>query len=76
MKRAVVILLYIICISAGVLKGQEVNVTAAFDTSRIYLGDQINFTVTIDKPISYLLSIPVFKDTLYKNIEISEGTIN
>lgn len=71
-KRLSFILLYIYVTLAS-LKGQEVNVTAAFDTSRIYLGDQINFTITIDKPISYLLAIPVFKDTLYKNIEILKG---
>jgi hypothetical protein len=72
MKRLPVILLYIY-VTLVPLKGQEVNVTAGFDTSRIYLGDQINFTITIDKPISYLLAIPVFKDTLYRNIEILKG---
>lgn len=55
--------------------GQEVNVISAFDTSRIYLGDQINYTLTIDKPVSYILSVPVFKDTLQKNLEILKGPL-
>lgn len=74
MKRAIATLLYIYIYLAG-LSGQEVNVSAAFDTSRIYLGDHINFTVTVDKPLSYLLSVPVFKDTLRKNIEILNGPV-
>lgn len=74
MKRAVATLLYIYLYFAGVC-GQEINVSAAFDTSRIFLGDHINFTVTIDKPLSYLLSVPVFKDTLLKNIEILNGPV-
>lgn len=72
MKRTFTILLYInLCISG--LSGQEVKVSAAFDSARIYIGDQIRFTITVDKPVSYLLSIPVFRDTLQKNIEILNG---
>jgi hypothetical protein len=74
MRQAVLILLYIyVCLA--VASGQEVNVSAVFDTSRICLGDQINFTVTVDKPVSYLLSVPVFRDTLQKNIEILNGPV-
>jgi hypothetical protein len=72
MKRTFIILIYIyICLTG--LSGQEVKVSAAFDSARIYIGDQIKFTVTVDKPVSYLLSIPVYKDTLQKNIEILNG---
>jgi hypothetical protein len=72
MKRYSVILLYIY-ISLSAALAQEVNVTAAFDSSRIFIGDQINFTLTIDKPVSYLLSVPVFRDSLMKNIEVLNG---
>jgi hypothetical protein len=65
----------IICLFLSRAEGQEVTVTAAFDTSRIYVGDQINFTITIDKPVSYLLSLPAFKDTLNKHIEIIKGPV-
>lgn len=54
---------------------QEVSVKALFDSSRIYLGDQIYYTVTIEKPVSYILSVPVFKDTLINKIEILNGPV-
>ena len=75
MNRINTIMLCIFISVAGV-SGQEVNVTAVFDTSRILIGDQINYTVTVDKPVSYLLSIPVFRDTLQKNIEILQGPLS
>lgn len=55
--------------------GQEVKVAASFDTARIYLGDQIRFTVTVDQPEGIQLGIPEFKDTLIKNIEILAGPV-
>jgi uncharacterized repeat protein (TIGR01451 family) len=53
--------------------GQDVNVTSSFDSTRIYIGDQIKFTITVDKPSGLKLTLPVFKDTLTKNIEIISG---
>jgi hypothetical protein len=53
--------------------GQDVNIRSAFDSSRIYIGDQIRFTITVDKPSGLKLTIPVLKDTLCKNIEIVSG---
>jgi hypothetical protein len=52
---------------------QEVKVTSAFDSTRILIGDQIKYTVTVDKPTGLKLSLPLFKDTLCKNIEIVSG---
>jgi hypothetical protein len=72
MKRYFVILIYVY-VAFYRINAQDVKVTAAFDSSRIYIGDQTNFTVTIDKPISYILSVPFFKDSLQKNIEILKG---
>ena len=72
MKRYSALLLYI-CVSFSGVNAQEVKVSAAFDSSRIYIGDQTNFTVTVDKPVSWLLSIPFFRDSLQKNIEILNG---
>lgn len=54
-------------------KGQDVKVTSVFDSTRIYIGDQIKFTVTVDQPVGLKLSLPAFKDTLIKNIEILSG---
>ena len=59
------------------VKGQDVKVTAAFDSSRIYIGDQIKFKVTVDQPADLQLTIVSFKDSLTKNIEIlSEPVID
>ena len=74
MKHVFIILLYIHASLAG-LSGQDIKVTAAFDSSRIYIGDQIKFTVTVEKPATYPLSIPVLRDTLMKNIEILNGPV-
>lgn len=56
-------------------RGQDVKVTSAFDSTRIYIGDQIKFTVTVDKPSALQLTLPFFKDTLIKNIEILSGPL-
>ena len=52
---------------------QDVKITSSFDSVKIYIGDQIKYTVTIDKPSDLKLSFPVFRDTLCKNIEIISG---
>ena len=59
--------------SLSALQAQDVTVKAAFDTSRIYIGDQINYTVTVDQPSDISLNIAGIRDTLYKNIEILAG---
>lgn len=75
MKRFDIVILLLIFVLPSPAKGQEVSVTAAFDTSRIYIGDQINFSVFIDQPADLRLSLPFFKDTLSKNIEILSGPV-
>jgi hypothetical protein len=64
------LLLFLLSFSA---KGQNVNVTSAFDSSRIFIGDQIKFTVIIDQPEGLKLALPALKDTIIKNIEILSG---
>ena len=75
MKRIYYILAFLIFNLIQVSEGQEVQISAGFDTSAIFIGDQIKYTVTINKPLDYLLTIPVFKDTLVKNIEILKGPV-
>lgn len=55
------------------LRGQEVSVSAAFDSTRILIGDQINFRIVIDQPQDTRLKLPFFRDTLAKNIDILAG---
>ena len=57
------------------LTGQEINVIAKFDTSRIYIGDQINFSVVVEQPARLQILFPLFRDTLVKNIEILSGPV-
>jgi len=71
MKRSLFSIFLLIIITSAF--GQSVNITSAFDSAKIYIGDQIKFTVTYDKPSDLKLNLPVFKDTLCKNIEILSG---
>jgi hypothetical protein len=72
MKKTILsIFLFISIISFSF--GQDVKVISSFDSTKIFIGDQINFTVTIDKPAGLKLNLPLIKDTLCKNIEIVSG---
>lgn len=57
------------------IAGQDVRVTARFDTSGILIGDQIGYTVTVEQPSGIALSYMPVKDTLVKNIEILAGPV-
>lgn len=57
------------------LTGQDINVTAKFDTSKIFIGDQINFSVVVEQPARLQIPFPLFRDTLVKNIEILSGPV-
>jgi hypothetical protein len=74
MKKLFLIL--IIVISAVLTTaGQDVKVTSSFDTSRIFLGDQIHYTITVVRPSDLRVSVRTLKDTLCKNIEIVSGPV-
>lgn len=75
MKRPYIFILILIFAIQFSMKGQEVSVTATFDTSRILIGDQINFSVIIDQPADLKLSLPFFRDSLSRNIEILSGPV-
>lgn len=72
MKKCVFISIFILIAFTGAF-GQDIKVTAAFDSTRILIGDQVNFTVTVEQPSDQVLNIPEFRDTLIKNIEILKG---
>ena len=69
MKRSLISIILIVSAFTS-LKSQDVTVTALFDTSKIYIGDQIFYTVTIDQPKDINLAIRTLRDTLCKNVEI------
>lgn len=70
-KYTLFILFSIIVLPASI--AQDVSITAAFDSTRILAGDQIFFTVSVEQPSDVTLTLPAFKDTLIKNIEILRG---
>jgi hypothetical protein len=74
MKR-LIILVFILFRLTYLSDGQDVKVTSSFDSTRIFIGDQIKYIVTVDKPSDLNLSLPVFKDTICKNIEILSGPV-
>jgi hypothetical protein len=71
MKGCLFCILLILSFTAA--GGQDVNVSAAFDSSRIYIGDQVNFTITVDQPSDLNLKLIPLKDTLFSKIEILTG---
>ncbi len=73
-KRTVILLSFLTTL-LSLSNAQEVEVTAAFDSSRIYIGDQINYTVTVTQPSDVRLNIQQLKDTLCRNIEIISGPV-
>jgi uncharacterized repeat protein (TIGR01451 family) len=75
MKRFSILILNVF-ITLIAVSGQDVVVTASFDTSAIYIGDQIKYTITVDQPADVTLSLPSFIDTLVKNIDIIAGPVS
>ncbi|MGA1976560.1 MAG: hypothetical protein ABSG89_01755 [Bacteroidales bacterium] len=76
MKRLCIIILLFAIAAFRSANGQDVSVSAVFDTSRIYIGDQTHYTVTLNKPAGMKLSLRQFRDTLCKNIEIISGPVS
>jgi len=62
-----IIVSFFMCLSLG---GQDVTVKAQLDSSNIYLGDQVNYRVTINQPSGISLSIPSYTDSLHNGLEI------
>lgn len=75
MKRIDFLILLIFLTLPFSSNGQEVIVKAAFDTSKIFIGDQINFSVIIDQPSDLKLTLPLFRDSISSKIEILSGPV-
>lgn len=68
-----VLLLFVFC--SADLNSQDITVSAKFDTSRIFIGDQINFSVIVEQPARMFIPFPIFRDTIARNIEILAGPV-
>jgi hypothetical protein len=77
MKKLIISLLpfLLIFLFSSSSSGQEIKVTSSFDTTRIFIGDQIKFSITVEQPSGVRLTLPFFKDTLCKNLEIISGPL-
>jgi hypothetical protein len=75
MKRRLQISILLLVSLITAMSGQDVKVTASFDTSRIYIGDQTGYTVTVEQPAGLALALKPLRDTLCKNIEILAGPL-
>lgn len=69
------LILYVFSLFTTTAFAQEVKVNSAFDTTVIYIGDQIRYTITFDQPDGMQLTLPEFRDTLITNIEILSGPL-
>ena len=59
----------------GRVTAQEISVKSRLDTSSILTGDQIFFTVTLEKPASTTASLKQLSDTIVAGIEILRGPL-
>ncbi|MBN1108669.1 MAG: hypothetical protein JXR66_12495 [Bacteroidales bacterium] len=74
-KRIYLSAIILLSAAFSMLKGQDVFVSASFDTNRIYIGDQINYTVTVEQPSQLNLKLKPLADSLVRNIEILTGPV-
>jgi hypothetical protein len=73
--RRLIFFIFILIAIIPAANGQDVKVTASFDSTRIYIGDQIKFSITVEQPSGLNLTLPFFKDTICKNIDIISGPV-
>ncbi len=73
--RRLVFIIFLLHTVIIAVHGQNVNVSASFDSTKIFIGDQIKFTVTVDQPSNQRLTLPFLRDTLCRNIEILSGPV-
>ncbi len=73
--KKIIFLIYLLLIPYTFSGGQDIRIIAGFDTTKIFIGDQIRFNVTVDLPSGMSLTLEEFRDTLIKNIEILSGPL-
>lgn len=64
------ILLFFIAAHCLVMNGQDISVRAWFDTSTIYIGDQVNYNIEVIQPASMSLMLNQPADSLSKILEL------
>lgn len=54
------------------VNGQNVSVSASLDSTLMVIGGQMNLTLEVTQPAGLAVMLPVFTDTITKNIEVVE----
>ena len=54
----------------GAVGQTDVSVKATLDSSRIFIGGQINLTLEVSQPNGLTVKFPVYKDTITKSVEV------
>ncbi len=72
--RPVAVILFLVVslvlIGTAPVKGQFISISSRFDTTAISIGEQTNFTITVEQPDDMYVNFPRISDTLSANIEI------
>lgn len=68
-KLLLVSLFFIISGITGIYS-QEISISSGFDTTSIMIGEQTDFTITVEQPAGMHIEFPEFSDTLTGKIEI------
>lgn len=63
-------LLFVLIFASLSVFSQQLAVITKIDTNSILIGDQINYTITVNVPVNYGVNFPVFTDKLSDNIDI------
>ncbi len=71
-KQIIFLLFIALSMSTKVGISQGITVEAKLDTSIIMIGDQIKFYLHVEQDRSFVVDMPLFADTLVKDVEILE----
>lgn len=72
-KQYIAILL--LTISSSLLQAQDLTIKASIDTNHILIGDPVNLTLQITKPLDFDIDFPELKDTITEKIEILNSNL-
>lgn len=71
LKKYILLVLMLVPL-IGALGQTEVNVKATLDSTRIFIGGQIDLKLEVSQPYGLTLKFPTFKDTIVKSVEVVE----
>ena len=64
----------LVIIGTAPAQSQLISISSRFDTTAIWIGEQTNFTITVEQSDDMYVDFPRLSDTLSANIEILSGS--